>query len=207
MIGVDELFGVVVSWVTKKLGRRQHRGEVLDAIALELHELRFTLTGVLILLHSKMHTMDQATVDLIRPTMLGYKGEGGDRALTQAATKLLEQGDAAFIAAHNQRPTDHAKAYYPMPYTAPLLTAHLGDLTIPAPVRKQLLRVARVLDLFNQQVAFVRTAHDRTFESLSSANYAANDRNLKEGTARLAMMTADLIVAINDVVDPEGKRR
>jgi hypothetical protein len=206
---IADVLRLTVGWIGKKVSRRRDRHEVLESIATELHELRFVLAGVLVLAHSKRHTMNQPVVDLIRPVMLAYKGNDGDRAMVEATSKLLAQGDAAFIAAHNTRPIDPAKAYYPVPYSTPVLASHIGQLTLfPVAVQKHLLRVSQELQLYNEQVAIVRAAHDRTFDtSLSAANYAANEQNLKTGTDKLATRAAQLVEAINEVVDSSGKPR
>jgi len=93
-----------------------------------------------------------------------------------------------------------------VPYEA-LFSPHIwGDLALFPPTTQQHVgRVASELRLFDEQVTFVQQAHDRTFDtSLSSADYAANNTNLTEGTAKLAVRTAARIKAINRMLGPEG---
>ncbi len=204
-----DVLRAALDWMGRKIGRRHHRAEIEGAIATELHELRFVLAGVLVLVHSKLHTMNQAVLDLIRPAILNYRGDRADQGYVDATKTLLAKGDAAYIAFHNARPTDPTKAYYPVPYGAPVLAAHMGELAIfPSAVRTWLVRVSRELELYNSQVALVQASHNRTFDSsLSAVNRAANEQNLIAGTEKMGTRAAALIEAINQVVDSTGVTR
>jgi hypothetical protein len=85
----------------------------------------------------------------------------------------------------------------------------MGDLALcPPALRTWLVRVSRELELYNNQVALVGTAHNRSFDSsLSEVNRAANERNLMAGTEKLGTRAAALIEAIDQVVDSGGKPR
>jgi len=209
VIPIADVLRVAAGWIERKLGLRRQRAEILEAVGAELRELRFLLALVVSLIHTKLRTMNQSALDLIRPVILKYRGDAGDQAYLEATKALLAKGDAAFIAIHNATPINPGKALYPVPYAAQVLTGHLGELgRLPESTRAPLLRIARELELYNEQVAQVRTAHDRTFDSsLSAVNYAANEANLKAGTEKLAMRAARLIEAINEVVDPHGRLR
>src|SRR5712691_10618731 len=104
MINVFGFVKPVLDWigVSDAIGRHRQRVSLMVAFATELHELRFLLALVLLQVHSKLRTLDQGVLDLMRPIFLGYEERDGDDAALLAATKqLLARGDAAFIAIHN----------------------------------------------------------------------------------------------------------
>lgn len=183
------------------IARRRRGAQILAILATELNELRFLITSVFLLVKSKLHTMDQAAIDLIKPIFLTYEGDPDDVELLDASKQLLAEGDAAFIAIHNTTPSS---GVWPLPYDAPVLQGHIGDLALlPISTQRSLLRVLRELHLFNEQVGVVQKATDRTFDSsLSPENYAANDANLASGTAKLATRASELIRAINRFFEP-----
>lgn len=184
--------------VVDTIGRRRRRRDFVAVLTTELAELRFVIATVLLLVQSKRHAMDQATVDLIKPIYLDYRGHADDQPLLDTNRKLLAQGDAAFIVLHNL-PTKPPTGLWPLAYQAPFLQAHLSDLTLlPVEQQRALLQVLRELQLFSDQVGLVQKATDRTFDSsLSPASYAANESNLEKGTANLATRCAQLVRATN----------
>ncbi|HXM38263.1 MAG TPA: hypothetical protein VN908_06340 [Gemmatimonadales bacterium] len=191
--------------IVDAIARKKRRVEFRQVVSTELHELRFLLALILIRVHGKLHTMNQEAVDLIRPILLEYKGHADDVALLDATKKLLGKGDASFIALHNA-PAGSVTGLWPLPYHAPYLDGHLNELALlPVEMQRSLLRVLAEVSLFNEQVAFVQKATDRTFDSsLSRENYLANDANLKSGTEKLATRASELIRAINRVLDRQG---
>jgi len=202
------LLGTLSPGIAESIGRAKRRRAILRVLATELHELRFKLALVLTRVRSKLRTMDQAMLDVVRPIVLGYGRDSEDDAgFMDATKKLLDKGDAAFIAVHNAPRPSEQTALFPVPYDAPFLKSRLEDLALfPARTQQRLLRIVGELDLFNGQVSFVRQAHDRTFDSsLSPENFAANASNLASGTAKLATRAEALIRAVNQVLAPDGK--
>jgi hypothetical protein len=208
----SDVFVLILGWLLGALSpglaaaieRPKQRTELIVAVARELHEIRYLLAHVLVLLRSKLKTMDQATLDLIKPLLLEYKGDEQDTEHLEATEKLLAAGDAAYIALHNAgSPT--GRASYPVRYSTPLLDANAHRFGLFRLVTQQrLFRVLTELQLFNQQVEIVQRAHDRTFNSMSPENYAANNNNLVQGTVNLAVRATFLIRAINALVNSDG---
>ena len=196
----------IVDYIARR--KRKHAfGQVLST---ELHELRLLLALVLIRVHVKFRSMNQEALDLIRPVLLAYKGHTDDEAAMAAAKTLLAKGDATFIAIHNAPGgTAAGRALWPLPYHAPYLESHLDDLALlPVDVQRSLLGVVTEIGLFNEQVAYVQKASDRTFESgLSAESYAANDTNLEAGQKKLVTRASQLIRSINRVLDHQGHLR
>jgi len=213
---IDDVILVVLGWllgtlspgISDAIGRARRRRAIRRVLATELHELRFMLALVLERMRSKLRTMDQAVLNLVRPILLAYRDNTEDVAILEAAKKLLEKGDAVYIALHNApSPAGEGSWLLPVPYDAPFLKSRLEDLSLfPPATQQRLLRIVGELHLFNEQVAIVRQAHDRTFDtSLTGENYAANEKNLTIGTEKLAVRAEALIRAINRVLGPDGR--
>jgi len=207
------LVAVVVGWIlglaspkaVDWLGRADRREELIGAIATELTELRFLVALVLQQLRSHLRSMDQATLDLIRPILLAPTTDPGDAAHLDATKQLLALGDTAYIDLHNTGPRSPGRGPLPLPYEAPFLTAHLHELGIfPIRTRLAVLRIAGELRLFNQQVAIVQRAHERSFEQLSADNHTINTANLRQGLDSLGVRAVSLIARISEVVGKDG---
>jgi hypothetical protein len=213
--GVRELLLVILGGLLATLNpgivdyiaRKRRKKAFAQVLSTELHELRLILALILIRVHVKFHSMNQESVDLMRPILLAYKGHVDDAAALDATKKLLGKGDAAFIAIHNAPGGPTGTALWPLPYHAPYLESHLDDLALlPVELQRALLGVVTEIGLFNEQVAYVQKASDRTFDSsLSKETYSANDANLKAGQEKLITRASQLIRAINRVLDHQGK--
>lgn len=140
---------------------------------------------------------------------MDYQDATDDAPLLDATKAFLARGDAAFITAHNAMPLGSGTGLWPLPYNAPFLTSHLDDLGLFAPSKQRtLFRILEELHLFNEQVAVVRQATERTFDSsLSKENYAVNDANLKAGTEKLATRASLMIAATDRFLDSKGNVR
>lgn len=210
---VEDVLLVILGWflgtlspeISNAIARRKRRGSLKEILAAELNELRYTLAVVVIRLRTKTSTMSQATLDLSRNVIFSYAGDVDHQKVVEGMKKLLAQGDAFYIQLHNAKGAEES-AIWPVPYDAPFLRAHLEDLPLfSLTVQQRLLRVIYQLGLFNEQIDFVRKAHDRTFDtSLSPENYAANQQNLLSGTEKLARRSETLIEAISQVVGVDG---
>lgn len=194
-------------WIREKARRIRRRHDVIEGVAVELHELRFILANVVTRLRAKLRTFDQTTLDLVRPIFLSYTALSvRDAQIIAGVKKLFALGDVEYMKLCNLPRADSDRAILPVPYQAPFLKALISN---PGPlstgVRRRLVDISNELHLFNQQVDYVRQAHSRSFDStLSPENYAANDRNLKEGTAKLSVRVEALVMAINNLLAPDG---
>jgi len=162
---------------------------------------------VVLKMRAHIQVMDQPTLDLIRPIILQYTGDTDDVAFVGATRKLLEAGDQTFIALHNSEPPNPAKTPFPVPYEAPFLTAHLDTLGLfPLEIQRRLLRVGSDLRGFNERVAFIQVAINRTWDSsLSTINRQQNADNLASGIKNLATTAEGLVKAINRLLDASGR--
>jgi hypothetical protein len=93
------------------------------------------------------------------------------------------------------------KAVGLMEYSVPLLTAHIGDISIfPMAFQFAALRVKDQLTMFNQRVVFLQRQFERSFDaSLSNENHETVRSNLEQGYCELAdsaQFIADLVCDI-----------
>lgn len=201
------LLGWLLGTLSPGLGRAILRGyrrrELKAGFAKECVELRFTLAAALHLYRSNRRELDEATVALVKPIFLSYPGVD-DRELVDSLRELLSKPSAEVVKVLNERPPKANSGAWPMPYELPLLEAHLGELTLLTVVnQEQLMRIRAELQLFNEQVAYVRRLIDRTFEA-QGENHAINAANLVVGERNLAVRSAALIRSLNRFLADES---
>lgn len=206
LVVLGGLLATLSPGIVDAIARRRRKAAFGQVLSTELHELRLITALILIRVHVKFRSMNQESVDLIRPILLGYKGHTDDASALDAAKKLLGQGDAAFMGIQNSLGGAAGTALWPLPSHAPYLESHLDDLALmPVEMQRALLGVLTEVALFNEQVAYVQKASDRTFETgMSPESYAANDTNLKASQLKLVTRASQLIRGINRVLDHEG---
>ncbi len=80
------------------------------------------------------------------------------------------------------------KAVGLLEYSLPLLTAHIGEISIsPMSFQYAVLQIEDQLAMFNQRVVFLQRQFERSFDaSLSSESYQSLESNLSQGYRDLA---------------------
>jgi hypothetical protein len=212
---VSTVLGVVLGWflgifskpLTDWVERKRRRTELISVIATELHELRFIVTLVWVDLLGRFRTMDQRTLDIVKPILLDFQASGDDRIIVEGTRKLLESGDEVYIAGINL-PKPRSTPF-PVTYEAAFLSSHLEDLGLfPLWQQQRLLRVTAELRLFNQQVDIVQRAFERTFlQGVNEITGKAITANLEEGYNKEMVRAEYLVRAIDAVLDSSGKTR
>jgi hypothetical protein len=198
------LLGALCPGIIEAIRKRKTRSALFAAFSAELHDLRFSLAILHEATRSRLQTMDQGTLDFVRPILLDYQGDDDDRKMIAGLKQLFEQGDATYIALSN-RPRDPGVTMLPIPYETPFLNAHVADLgQFPVPTQRALFRVLGELHMFNQQVADVRDAHAKTFVT-TGANYTINQGNLRTAQEKLAVRAKEVVKAVNALIDTHGR--
>ena len=72
--------------------------------------------------------------------------------------------------------------------------------------QESFLRIDVELRLFNEQVSYVRALTDRSFTT-TGANHQINEANLVEARRNLGTREAELIKAINRLLEADGRLR
>ena len=195
------LLGTLTPGVTEAIRRPKRRDEIFAALRSEFVEIRYKLALVAHNMRARTGTMSHGSLALVRPIIMGYEGNSTDGALRESVTKLLSQGEGAYIALHNTRKGQGSP--YPVRYESPFLEAHLHDLGLLSPkVQETILRLRAEFHLFNEQVDQVRQAHDRSFTIADKTNHALNNQNYEAGLEKLAYRAETVIREIDDLVGP-----
>ena len=198
------LLGTLTPGIIEAIKRPKHKAEVLSAVKSELRELRYKVAIVVHRMRVATGTLNQQALDLIRPVILTHEGPEEDHQLAEGFRKLLALGDAKYIALHNAGESGTSSPY-PVPYAAPYLHSHLGEVAIfGQSTQEALLRVDAELHLFNEQVSYVRACHDRTFQTMSHENFQANQGNLDTAHVKLAARAETLVWALTRAMDCAG---
>jgi hypothetical protein len=185
------LLGTLSPGIGRAILSGYRRRELLHGLSQECIELRFTLAVALFGSRSELREMDVRTLQLIKPILVNYEG-ADDRELVEIFRQLTSDSDDQVATSMNERPRQFS-GQWPMPYDLPLLDAHLGELTLlPIARQEQLMRVRAELNLFNEQVAYVRHLVDRSFE-VTGPNHAITLANLEIAKRNLAVRSEALI--------------
>src|SRR2546428_8624186 len=97
------LLGTLSPGISESLARRSRRRELIKALAVELHELRYKLALILAQVRSKLGTVDQAMLDFTKPILFAYVGDAEDAAMLDATKRLLAKCDSSYIALLNSQ--------------------------------------------------------------------------------------------------------
>jgi hypothetical protein len=206
------LLGVLSPTIERAILRRRRRDELLRGLAHECHELRFTLANALFSTRRSMRELDQGTVDLVKPILLAYTGES-DSELVEGARELFATPAADLLSAVNNPSSQRRDlvgrpfVQWPSPYTLPLLEEWLRELDLFVLVHQErLLRVSRELQLFNEQVAYVRHLIDRSY-SVTGENHRLNEQSSIIARRNLGHREERLVRAIDQFIASDGTIR
>src|SRR5437867_12957843 len=97
------LLGTLTPGVAEAIRRPKRRDEIFAALRSEFVEIRYKLALVADNMRARTGTMSPGSLALVCPIIMGYKGNSTDAALRESVTKLLSQGEVAYIALHNAR--------------------------------------------------------------------------------------------------------
>ena len=192
---VDAVLLVVLGWLLGILGgplasylARVRRARALTAaLKSELKETRYTMCSMVWSLRSRLGTLDREVLEWMDPIERSYNGAGEipERREMWDQLMALPAQEVAAAVAKRVRPNVGISL---KEYRMSLLDARLADVSIlPLDDQVTLSMARHHLDLFNQEVAFLRQQSNLTFDP---AAYAANresiDKNLADGYAKLA---------------------
>lgn len=193
------LLGALTPGITDAIRRPKYRSELLMALRAELYELRYKLAMVAHNMRGRTGTLTEASLELTRTILLGYKGSALDAEFQETLSKLFDLGLPQYIALSNSRKGKGSP--YPVPYELPFLEAHLQDLGVFDPrTQERVLRMRAEFHLFNEQVKQVQVFHDRSF-TLTGQNYQLNADNYEGGLEKLPYRAEALIREMNAVID------
>jgi hypothetical protein len=206
LVIVGWLLGTLSPGIVEAIARTKRKKQLFASLAQEAHELRYKLALVAHRVRGKYGTMDHATLQLIKAIILSYTGFEPDSDLAANYRKLLEYGEDKILQAFRSREQTRT-SIWPVPYAAPLLAVHLTDLSSFGPAKERLfLRVQSEIDLYNEQVDFVRGLHSRTFESsLSAENRAITVDSIVAATKTLGERAEIIVKTINRLLDSSGR--
>ena len=180
--------------------------ELLTSIASEAHDVRYKLALVALRVRGKYSLFDKATFDLLRTVIQDHKGIEHDTVLAAHYRETLERGEKVFLESIRP-PDDSFTTLFPVPYHLAFLQANLAALSIFPPATQEiLLRINAEIDLYNEQVAIVRTLHDRTFDSaMIPENRKIIRNNLNAATKTLGTRAEITVGIIGKFVDSKGR--
>lgn len=200
--------GTLSPGIGRAIQRRERRAELLQGLRHECEQLRFTLANALFSTRRNLCEFTQATLDIVKPIIVGYSGNlAGDISLVSAANELFKESDENVIRWANDMGSQRRDQLnrplgeWPVPYELPLLRASFGELDLlTVEQQRALFRVNYELGLFNEQVAYVRQLHDRTFTT-AGANHTLNNSNLLAARGVFGNREAEFIGALSHALD------
>lgn len=190
--------------VVEAIKRPKRRRELLHAFAIELRELRYK--AVLVFWHQRSGTgsLDQHSLDIVKTLVFDHPVADGAPSIAENLKQALNVGEEKYIAIMNAKGAAENLGAWPALYYLPFLSSHAADFVLFTPQSQaHLMRVLEELDLFNNQVEFVRELNNKTF-TLTGQNHGINSGNLAKAQRRLADRAEALVRAISRIVDPRG---
>jgi hypothetical protein len=193
------LLGLLSPGIAERIRRKQKARDLVTSVVGELAELQYTVALVGARLRMKLGTNSDVFLDWLLPIVKSYKGAGKIQGFDDTVAKLRqvpeEQRRQADIARR-----DDARGLALKRYEAPFLLTQGSELFIcPLDFQRRVFRIKSQLDVFNQQVDYLRSQFEKTFE-VEGHNREAVEGNLQEGYADLATLSESLAKAIGDVI-------
>jgi hypothetical protein len=207
-LGFGWLLGILGPAVIELVRKGYRRKELLRGLAVELHELRFRIALVLLMVRKHTGTMTRDDVHLIRPLLEAASDRDDREVLARSTLKLLANGEEEYVRMSNAA-GDRSHGKWPVAEEAPYLTHVLGEVTLLSRAQQQIvLRIASEIRLYANQVVFVRRLNDRTFDgSISEVNHRATTSDLHKATERLGDRARILVEQISRLLGPTGNPR
>jgi hypothetical protein len=194
------LLGLLAPAIQDRIRRKYRAGELRNAIAVELNELKVTMALFSFLMWNHLAPLTDDQLGWLESVVRNYKGPLANPGSLEAILSLrkVSEQDRRKVFIHRQNP---GSGPYPKEYTAPFLAAHIGDLSVlPVPFQAAALHIKGQIDALNQHVVFVQKRHDKTFDtSLSEANHQAILSDLMSGYGQLAEMAKRIADAISSL--------
>ena len=194
------LLGLLAPAIQERIRKKYRADELRNAISVELNELKVMMALISFLMWDHLAPLTDDQLAWLESAVRSYDGPTVNPKALEAilGQRTLSEQDRREIFIQRQSP---GTSLYPKEYTAPFLTAHIGDLSIlPVPFQAAVLRIKGQIDTLNQHVVFVQKRHDKTFDtSLSDANRLAVLSDLKNGYGQLAEMAKRIADAISSL--------
>jgi hypothetical protein len=208
----DSILLVLVGWLLATLNpgivdaikRRKRKTELLHAFAVELRELRYK--AVLVLWHQRAGTgsLDQSSLAIVKTHVFDHPIADGEPDIAASLKELLRIGDSPYIAFMNAKGVQENLGAWPALYSLPFVSARATEFTLfDLGSQASLMRVLEELNLYNNQVEYVRDLNNKTF-TLTGDNHGINAANLAKAQRRLADRAEILARAISRLIDPKG---
>jgi len=194
------LFGLLSPGIVRSIERRYQAKEIRSGILAELGRLRHTIALVAFRLRARAGTLDSEFLTWFGSVFENDDKSDDDGEWREAYRRLLQLPPAQL----NNSPLGKSlagQAPRPVPYTLPYLDSQLGNLSLfPIDLQRRLMEVRYYLQLFNNDVDFVRSMLALTFDPSSlQQNQAAIDTNIEKGYQALARRSEGLARDIDQV--------
>lgn len=174
------LLGLLGPAIIDNIRRKRRIRALKESLALELHELQYTMTVKALVFRMRSGKADTVFFRWCDEVMNRYKGQEIDARLHESVKGILQLGPKNIPA------TDLKRGLALSDATASLLNVHTNEIAqFPIPVQAWLLKIVRELGYFNHQVVDNRRMFDRTYENQSPHNMQLIRTNLEEGYAGL----------------------
>jgi hypothetical protein len=199
---LNGIFLLLVGWLLGMLSpaviegiRRRRRLKLLErAIALELHEVQYTMALKAFVIRQRVAKLDDDFLLWLEQIFTVYKGK-------KTALPFVELMQMLRTVPVNARGKPDSKRGLTLTEgDAPLLNIHTNEIALfPVTSQTVLQSITEHLGIYNQQVANLRRLFDKTFDNLTEINRKNVQRNLEDGYEYLAQRSILIANEIKDV--------
>lgn len=201
------LLGLLSPGIVERIRRRYRQADLVAAVISELRELQYIMGFVAYQTRSRLGLVTDGFLDWLLPIVRSYEGPGGDPKVVQAMVECRRE------LSEDQRRQVHLATAKPgtapgfKEYRLPLLLALAGEISIcPLEFQRRVFWIGGRLELYNQQVVFLRTQFEKTFDpSITGENRQAVELNLSRGCQQLADAAELIANAVAEVASAWGK--
>ena len=184
--------GLLGGPVAESIVRRYRAKRLRPAVIAELKELQYTCALVAHELYGHLGKIDRSLSEWVVTTIESYDGPDRDEHTLELFRNALSRPPEEQNASLTKKNPWDAKRV--VSYQLPFLDANLPSLAdCSLAFQQPVLNIKSQLELFNGQVASVRSNLERTFDpSLTGINRQLLDGNINRGYDDLAMRARDI---------------
>ncbi len=202
------LLGLLSPGIAGRIRRKHRQRDLVSSVVGELAELQYTLALAAYRFRAKVGTATDEFLDWLLPIVRSYDGPSKSSALAESLAKSRERSEEQ--RRHAQSLIQGVNRGLALKrYEVPFLLTQANELSICSlDFQRRVFGFKGRLDLFNQQVSFLQSQFDKTFDTLVlGANRAAVGTNLTDGYAELATSAESIARVIGEIMARYGGSR
>jgi hypothetical protein len=198
------MLGLLSPRIVDLMQRPYRRSELKRSLFLELEDFRVRLASAIYVFASSRGSVDRELLLFIEPILRSDKVYPQSKEIADAVGLMLKLTDNE-IGAISLRGASKTGGLTIKKYSLPFLNSQLSSLYLFSPEFQRIsLKIASRLEIINDEIDTAMFNYKKTFDSLSTENYAIVLQNYNYSSHQIAIQYRALIADINNLFAMKG---